>query len=264
MTSPTPEEVAEDLDAHVLRPPGTTREDRGDVVLIDGPDPSPLARFASRVRFSGSPDPAIADVRRWFRERSRQAFTWKLGVHTTPGDLEARLRAHGAHEDEAEPEHTAMVLEHEPPAVDDVEVRVVQSYEAYVQSAEILFVGFGGSFTAEEVAAMRAALPDRYAAYCAQPASRRYLAYRNGQPVAMATSIRTSAAVIALGGGATLPEARGHGAYRALVHARWVDAIGSGCTALATQASGMSRPILARLGFRAVSPVLELIDTTKG
>jgi hypothetical protein len=28
------------------------------------------------------------------------------------------------------------------------------------------------------------------------------------------------------------------------------------------QASGLSRPILERLGFRAICPVLELIDTT--
>ena len=61
-------------------------------------------------------------------------------------------------------------------------------------------------------------------------------------------------------GGATLPAARGRGAYRALVRARWDDAIDAGATALVTQASALSRPVLERMGFRAVGPVLELID----
>lgn len=262
MADATPAEVAEDLDAYVLRPRTATREDRGNVVLIDGPDPTPLGRFASRVRLPATPDSAVAAVRAWFRERHRDAFTWKLGTHTTPSHLEAILRAHGAHEDAAEPEHTALVLDREPPAVDGIEVRVVESYEDYVQSAEIMFVGFGGSLSADELTEMRAAIPERYADYREHPAIRRYLAFSQGEPVAMATALQTSAHAVALGGGATLPAARGRGAYRALVHARWVDAVRWGSSALVTQASGMSRPILERLGFRAVGPVLELIDTT--
>jgi len=52
------------------------------------------------------------------------------------------------------------------------------------------------------------------------------------------------------------------GAYRALVRARWDDAVAAGTPVLVTQASGLSRPILERLGFRAVGPVVELIDET--
>ena len=256
------EAVAEDLDSHILGPTTWTREDRGFAVLIDRPEPPAIMRFACRLRLGDDPEAEVNYVRGWFRGRGRDAFTWKLGPRSTPSDLEFRLRAHGAHEDEAEPEITAMVLDTEPPRVDGVEVRSVRSYEDYVWSAEIMFVGFGGSFTANEVTAMRAALPQRYADYSAQPTTRRYLAFSNGAPVAMATAIETSTRVVALVGGATLPEARGRGAYRALVHARWVDAARSGSGALVTQASGMSKPILERLGFRAVGRVVELIDTT--
>ena len=56
-------------------------------------------------------------------------------------------------------------------------------------------------------------------------------------------------------GGATLPEARGRGAYRALVAARWEDAVARGTPVLVTQAGAMSRPILARLGFREVCEI---------
>lgn len=259
----TPEEVAEDLDAYVLRPAGTMREDHRYAVLVDGLDPTPLNRFASRLRLQADPQAEVAAIRGWFRQRAKEAFTWKLGAHTTPSNLEAVLRDHGAHPDAAEPVHTAMVLNTEPAAVEGIDVRVVESLADYAQSTEIMFVGFGGSLTEDEIAAMRAAVPQRFAAYRADGNSRRYLAFRNGTAIAMATAIRTSAGVVALGGGATLPEARGHGAYRALVHARWFDAVRWGANALVTQASGMSRPILESIGFSAGSPVLELIDTSE-
>jgi len=56
---------------------------------------------------------------------------------------------------------------------------------------------------------------------------------------------------VALFGGAVLPEARGHGVYRALVHARWEHAVARGTPLLVVQAGPMSRPVLAGLGFEA-------------
>jgi hypothetical protein len=120
----------------------------------------------------------------------------------------------------------------------------------------------GGSFTEAERAAFRGQLPVRYATYRDHPVARRYLAFVDGKPSAVGSAARTSAGVVALTGGATLPEARGRGAYRALVRARWDDAVVAGTPVLVAQASGLSRPILERLGFRAVGPVVELIDET--
>jgi predicted GNAT superfamily acetyltransferase len=54
--------------------------------------------------------------------------------------------------------------------------------------------------------------------------------------------------------------ARGRGAYRALVAARWEEAVARGTPALVTQASPMSRPILASLGFREVCEIRILLD----
>ena len=65
---------------------------------------------------------------------------------------------------------------------------------------------------------------------------------------------------MSLFGGSTLPEARGRGAYRALVAARWEDAVARGTPVLVTQASPMSRPILGRLGFREVCQIRILLD----
>jgi hypothetical protein len=65
---------------------------------------------------------------------------------------------------------------------------------------------------------------------------------------------------VLLNGGSTLERARGRGAYRALVGARWADAAAEGRPVLVTQAGAMSRPILARLGFREVCDIRILLD----
>ena len=61
-------------------------------------------------------------------------------------------------------------------------------------------------------------------------------------------------------GGSTLPEARGRGACRALVAARWDDASGGARRHSAAPASPMSRPILAQLGFEEVCEIRILLD----
>lgn len=257
MTSVTPEAVAEDLEAYLLMRPSAARAVRRDLVLIDRGGPN---RFAVRVRLEGDVAASIEAARAWFGIRGRQAFSWKLGPHTTPIDLEAKLRDHGAYA--SAEEHTAMILDREPPAVEGIDVRPVESYEDYVWSQEILDVGFSGKLSAGELAAERESFPGRFADYRDHPISRRYLAFIDGKAVAAGNAIRTSAGVLALAGGATLPEAYGRGAYRALVRRRWDDAVKGGTPALVTQASVMSRPILEHLGFRALGPVRRIIDTT--
>lgn len=66
--------------------------------------------------------------------------------------------------------------------------------------------------------------------------------------------------LLRLFGGATLPDARGRGAYRALIRARWEYARASRAPALLTQAGAMSRPILERLGFRRIGHIHMLED----
>jgi GNAT superfamily N-acetyltransferase len=86
-----------------------------------------------------------------------------------------------------------------------------------------------------------------------------HAAWLDGQLVGAGTSCTTPHG-LALFGGATLPEARGRGAYRALVRARWEHAVAGGTPALLTQAGAMSRPILERLGFQRVGHIDMLID----
>jgi hypothetical protein len=86
-----------------------------------------------------------------------------------------------------------------------------------------------------------------------------YLAYVDGEPVSRASGSFGEHGVT-LFGGSTLPEARGRGAYRALVAARWADAVERATPVLVTQAGPMSRPILAQLGFREVCEIRILLD----
>jgi GNAT superfamily N-acetyltransferase len=77
--------------------------------------------------------------------------------------------------------------------------------------------------------------------------------------VAAGTSAPTPHGLL-LYGGATHPRARGRGAYRALIRARWDEAAARGTPALITQGGSMSRPILERLGFERVGEVHILLD----
>ena len=81
----------------------------------------------------------------------------------------------------------------------------------------------------------------------------------DGEVVAAETSAPTEHGLL-LYRGATVPRARGHGAYRALIRARWDEAVARGTPALITQGGSMSRPILERLGFERVGEVHMLLD----
>jgi hypothetical protein len=86
-----------------------------------------------------------------------------------------------------------------------------------------------------------------------------HAAWLDGELVAAGTAAPTEHGLL-LYGGATLPRARGRGAYRAVLHARWEEAVGNGTPALITQGGAMSRPILERLGFERVGEVHMLLD----
>ncbi len=180
--------------------------------------------------------------------RGRTALTWEVGTHATPSDLTERLLELGLVDDEPTPLAVGMVLT-EPPAAapPGIEVRRVKTAEERLASETIAAVAFGGPVPTEPPPPSDD--PDNVA----------YLAFVQGRAVARASASFGERAV-SLFGGSTLPEARGLGAYRALVAARWEDAVARGTPALVTQASPMSRPILARLGFREVCEIRILLD----
>jgi GNAT superfamily N-acetyltransferase len=189
-----------------------------------------------------------AEIHEHARRRGRSACTWEVGTHATPPELVERLLDLGVVDDEPTPLAVGMVLT-EPPAQarPDIEVRRVATDDEAFAAEQIAAVGFGMPPPAK---------PRRYEP---DPRNVVYLAYVDGKPVARASAMFGELGV-SLFGGATLPEARGRGAYRALVAARWQDAVDRGTPVLVTQAGPMSRPILVELGFREVCEIRILLD----
>ena len=242
-------ELAEN--ANTYTPLGPTDErivtDRYVVWIGRGDEPS--WNVAQRFRLREDEVESVrSEIHGLLRERGRTACTWEVGSSATPPDLVDRLLALGL-VDDSEPLAIGMVLDR-PPAQEpppDVEVRRATTPHDHYESARIAAAGFG------------LPEPERLADEEPDPANVVYLAYLDGKPVARATGSYGEHGAT-LFGGATLPEARGRGAYRALVAARWEDAVARGTPLLVTQAGRMSRPILERIGFRAVCRIRILLD----
>jgi hypothetical protein len=249
-------ELAENANTHTALGPDEERivDDRWVVWL--GRGDNPWSAVVQRLRLA--PEDvgwALGQVRGLLRARGRTTCTWEIADTATPADLVERLLDLGLVRD-AEPLAIGMVLD-APPADDgsDVEARRVRSREELVVSLEIAAAAFeaGAAALEEQIAAADAS----WAAEGHNGAT--FVALVDGRPVARAYSAYTPHGVL-LFGGATLADARGRGAYRALVRARWEDAAARGTPVLVTHAGAMSRPILARLGFREVSRIAILRD----
>jgi GNAT superfamily N-acetyltransferase len=225
--------------------------------------PVPSFTLVSRLRLDDERiAETIAEVRQVVAEHGHRSAMWWVGSSSTPSDLTDRLHAHGFVPDErpgSEPHATSLVLTSEPPAVDGVEARRVESYEEYRLASDIGHTAFGSSD--EDRAEWAAVAEARYEAYRAGHTPRSYLAWVDGRAVGCAAAVIEPdlPAVLMIGGG-VLPDARGAGVYRALVRARWDDAVANGTPALCVQAGRMSRPILERLGFEAVDEQEVLLD----
>ncbi|WP_018546098.1 GNAT family N-acetyltransferase [Streptomyces sp. LaPpAH-108] len=178
-----------------------------------------------------------------------QEFEWKLYGHDRPADLGERLRAAGFR---AEDEETVMVAETarvaqdtEPPAG----VRVVRAtdeagIELVVRVHEEAF-GTDGTRLRHQLLAQHAADPGTVLAV---------VALAGDEPVSAARlEIVPGTSFAGLWGGGTVTRWRGRGIYRTLVAHRARTAAAHGCRYLQVDASDMSRPVLRRLGFRALT-----------
>jgi hypothetical protein len=242
-------ELAENANTYTPLRPDDERVVTDRYVLWMGDDDHPSSNVAQRFRLQPSEiDEVREEIHGILRAKGRTACTWEVGTHATPDDLVEQLLARGLVDDEPTPLAVGMVLT-EPPAHPDlpVEVRIAQTDEERLAAARIAAIAFGGPIATEPPPPSD------------DPNNLVYLAYVDGEPVARGSG-SFSQYCGSLFGGATLPEARGRGAYRALVAARWRDAVERGTPVLVTQASPMSRPILKQLGFREVCEIRILLD----
>ena len=139
-----------------------------------------------------------------------------------------------------------MVLAQEPPRADGVEIRRIATFDDHLAGLEIMLAA--DRFSLERMASERALARQTFDRRTRR-GGLQWLAVLDDTPVAFALADRSPVGLY-LAGGATLPEARGRGCYRALVRARWDEAVNLGLPGLAVQAQyGSSAPILRRLGF---------------
>jgi hypothetical protein len=242
-------ELAENANTYTPLGPHDERDSTDRYVLWMGRGDEPGWNVAQRFRLQAGEVEAVREqIHARLRAKGRTGCTWEVGTHATPDDLVHRLLALGLVDDEPTPLAVGMVLTAAPAqSAPGVEVRPAETYEEHLAASQIAAIAFGGPVPTEVTPPPR------------DPNNVVYLAYVDGEPVARASGSFSEHGVT-LFGGATLPEARGRGAYRALVAARWEDAVARGTPVLVTQASPMSRPILGQLGFTELCEIRILLD----
>jgi hypothetical protein len=228
------------------------------VFLMKGFENHPEGTTVLRLRIEPERvEPIVEEIRALLAEHGRSVVTWETCAASTPADLHERLLKLGMTPYD-EPVAAAMVLL-EPPegATSEVRVTKAKTLEEYRRSLEIAADSFGMDDT--QRVELLAEAEEKFERRAGSPTSEQFLAWLDGDPVATGSATYGEHGVV-MNGGSTQPAARGRGAYRALVRARWDEAVRRGTPALVTQAGSMSRPILERLGFRTISEIRILVD----
>lgn len=207
-----------------------------------------------RQRFSAEEvDDVLEEVRSLLRARGRYKTQWEVGSSAEPTNLVDLLLGRGLVRDK-DPYAIALVLTEAPPSpAASIVARRVETFEEFTAANEVQWQAF--EMPEDEVAEARALLQQRWR----QTPSIMHAAWLDGEIVCAGTCAPTPHGLL-LYGGATVSRARGRGAYRALLRARWDEAVARGTPALITQGGSMSRPILEGIGFERVGHVHMLLD----
>ncbi|MFG2453877.1 GNAT family N-acetyltransferase [Streptomyces sp. M41(2017)] len=193
-------------------------------------------------------DAAVAEQIRHFTGLGLE-FEWKLYGHDRPEDLGRRLQAAGF---TAQPEETLMIaelgdltLDAEPP--EGVRLLPVTDRAGVELVAEVHQQAFGtdGTRLRHQLLAQLTGDADTVVAV---------VALAGDVPVSAARmELLPGARFAGLWGGGTVEAWRGRGIYRALVAHRARVAADRGYRYVQVDASGQSRPVLARLGFQPLT-----------
>lgn len=224
----------------------------------------PALTFVERVRTTPEgAAAAIQDVRDVLRAHGRTSAAWCLDT-VGQADVLTALRAQGLVDYDLpllEPTFAAMALVTAPSGTGgaEVDVRRAETLEEYLEVGRMASDIFG--LTGSDRDGMIESMGRRHPMERdGRSHMRQYVAFVGGEMVGEGQSSELDAGSN-LSGSSVLPSARGRGVYRALVQARWDDAVFRGLPALTVQAGAMSRPILERLGFVTVAEMTVLRDS---
>jgi len=244
-------ELAETPDRFTLLSRDVERYDDGRVCVVQG------ATWASvsAVRVAEEEVPSLVETVRELVTPEKWT-DWCVGPTSQPPDLVEQLRALGFRNPEDGVTRLQAVACVRPPesAPPGIGVRRVDAYDDYVRAMELLWETFDAPEARRE--AGRRHLRATFEA--GGPTT--FLAEVDGHPAGVGRAVDSERGSFLIAG-AVLPWARGRGVYRALVRARWDDAVARGAPALVTHAvPDTSYPILKRLGFVDVCELQRLED----
>lgn len=194
-----------------------------------------------------------------FRDRTDvESFEWKTRGHDWPADLGDRLVAHGL---VAEPAETVMIGEASalavPVDVPGVTVRRVGDTGDVRRDVQAMLALQGAVFGTGRGPSLESSLAALEAGD-----SEMWLAEVDGAVVcAGRLQVVPGTEFAGIWGGATAPEHRGRGIYRALVAARAGSAIERGVRYIHSDCTEMSRPILQRSGLLPVTTTTPYVWT---
>jgi GNAT superfamily N-acetyltransferase len=243
---PTRSELAENTGAYVLPRPLYDRVTTDDFTYAGGPHNA----WVLEIRV-----PNVEWAREESRRRGLEQVEWWVGW-SAPQGIAEHLLAQGLVPDD-EPVLSGMTCVTEPPAAPNIDVRRIETGAQYLEAIAVDWEVW--DLSEEKRAERRATEVDRFEADYAVGVAHHWAAYADGRPVGFGRAVDMEDGV-ALMGGAVLPEARGRGVYRALVHARWRHAVARGTPLLVVQAGRMSAPVLDGLGFERHGEVHLFLD----
>jgi hypothetical protein len=200
----------------------------------------------------------LAEVRGLVPPEKTQS--WWLHPDAQPGDLYERLLELGLERpaDGHDLVHALVCTEEPAAGPSDVSVRRVETFDDHVVAVELQWEMFETPPDRRE--AQKPHLRDEFEAYRTAGVPMTFLADLDGRPAGVARSVYSDRGVFLIAG-AVAEWARGRGVYRALVRARWDDAVQRQTPALVTEAlADTSYPILTRLGFVDVGTTRRLED----
>ncbi|AUX42770.1 uncharacterized protein SOCE26_042040 [Sorangium cellulosum] len=226
-------------------------------VLFLGRGDDPGFNTVQHLRLSPpAVDKAVDEVRALASKHGRRALTWEVASSARPPDLAGRLRAFGMVPAEPPLAVVMALLEPPPRAPAGVAVSRVETVGDFRTFVSITHEVFGKM---DRLADELARIDREGARDLADTRFVRYLAWIDGDAVAAAAASFTNVGAVLHSGG-TKAAARGRGAYRALVAARWDDAVRRGTPRVVTRAGPMSCPILGRTGFQKIAEIELLVD----
>jgi GNAT superfamily N-acetyltransferase len=199
-----------------------------------------------------APD-AVAEVRELLAPAGARVVSWWLTPRTTPDDLEQQLLAAGLGIVPRDYRLDGLLATSPPPAgPPEIEVRLAATAEEWATVRELQESVF-------ENPPERRPSRDQLLTEFERAGTVLFGAWLDGELVGTAGASPSSRGML-LWGGSVRADARGRGCYRALVRARWDEAVRRGTPALTVSANDKSGPVLRKLGFEKVLELRRLED----